>query len=181
MSRFTQKKSLIRKDMGKDGSTQDAAAAIGESMIRSVMEATGVTYDEAADQLLSGGMPDGVEAVSARAAQQLAELSLSGGLKGDVNEYIKDPEFISLLSKMPAEAAVMVYEANTENSDMRSSMKEERRLGEQDTLEKLLSRKTLPQSTRSSSPARTDLDFYSMSTDEFNALRDRVHKESSRR
>ena len=28
MSRFTQKKSLIRKDMGKDGSTQDAAAAI---------------------------------------------------------------------------------------------------------------------------------------------------------
>lgn len=180
MKKLDPKGWLIRRDIAKsERGSGDAALAVGRSMIQAVMDAAGLNYDEAAQQLLSGGMPSGVEALSANAAKQLAELAANGRIAGDVEEYIKDPDFIALLSEMPAASAVRVYESELEKRELRSAAEGERRLGEQDVIEKLLSRRVLPQSTRVKAPSSADADYYSMDTDEFNRLRER-RKRSAR-
>lgn len=150
-------------------------AMIGESMVRQVMEATGLTMEESAMLLLEkGAAPDAYEAISARAAAELTRLCNEGEIPGAPEDYLSDEEFLPLLKRMPANAALELICARRDAKDAKSAIEGERERGARDVLEKLASMRRLPTSIRTQAPAITEPDFTGMSADDFFALKKRL-------
>ena len=150
-------------------------ALIGESMVRQVMEATGLNAEESAMLLLEkGAAPDAYEAISARAAAELTRLCNEGQIPGAPEDYLNDEEFLPLLKRMPANAALELICARRDARDAKSAIEGDRERGARDVLEKLASMRRLPTSIRTQAPAITEPDFTGMSADDFFALKKRL-------
>ncbi len=159
--------------------SDEVALQIGRAVIEQ-LTASGELDSDSAAELFLGRYTDnstvGLAALSAKAANDLVHLQEAGKLNSKIEEYIGDAEFIKLLYNMPTHAAVRIYDlqksqVNTNQNDADAIAKAEQRI-----MEKLLTRKALPSSTKSSSSASPDTDYANMSSQQFRELSKRLKK-----
>ncbi len=161
----------------KTGNTE-TEARIGRQMISALMQEEGVSYERAAELLIGGAMPTGAEAFSAAAAEELTALARDGALSEEqVEEYLADEDFIALLCRMPAEAAVELYQTRIERGELEQNVRSARENGQRDVLERIRAQKALPSSMRTSTPANPEIDFYTMSDEDFARYKERRLRE----
>ena len=126
-------------DMARDIAENDPAYIIGSMLIKSVCDDTGLDEGAAFSMLLDGGgMPKGIAAISARAANDLMRLYKEGGIEGEIDSYLEDERFVRMLLEMPVKAALRLYAAEC-NAD--AAAKAEREKGAMDVMEKLAARR----------------------------------------
>lgn len=146
-------------------------------LIKSVCDDTGLDEGAAFSMLLDGGgMPKGIAAISARAANDLMRLYEEGGIEGDIDSYLADERFVRMLLEMPVKAALRLYAAEC-NAD--AAAKAEREKGAMDVMEKLAARRALPSPIKGNTPAATDTDYANMPTREFNLIKERLMRAAS--
>ena len=81
--------------MARDIAENDPAYIIGSMLIKSVCDDTGLDEGAAFSMLLDGGgMPKGIAAISARAANDLMRLYQEGGIEGEIDSYLEDERFV---------------------------------------------------------------------------------------
>ncbi len=125
-------------DMARDIAENDPAYIIGSMLIKSVCDDTGLDEGAAFSMLLDGGgMPKGIAAISARAANDLMRLYEEGGIEGEIDSYLEDERFVKMLLEMPVKAALRLYAAEC-NAD--AAARAEREKGAMDVMEKLAMR-----------------------------------------
>lgn len=164
-------------DMARDIAENDPAYIIGSMLIKSVCDDTGLDEGAAFSMLLDGGgMPKGIAAISARAANDLMRLYQEGGIEGDIDSYLEDERFVKMLLEMPVKAALRLYAAEC-NAD--AAAKAEREKGAMDVMEKLAARRALPSPIKGNTPAATDTDYANMPTREFNLIKERLMRAAS--
>ena len=187
---FRRKKMIFRKekehgvlteeeilDMARDIAENDPAYIIGSMLIKSVCDDTGLDEGAAFSMLLDGGgMPKGIAAISARAANDLMRLYEEGGIEGDIDSYLEDERFVKMLLEMPVKAALRLYAAEC-NAD--AAAKAEREKGAMDVMEKLAARRALPSPIKGNTPAAADTDYANMPTREFNLIKERLMRAAS--
>lgn len=164
-------------DMARDIAENDPAYIIGSMLIKSVCDDTGLDEGAAFSMLLDGGgMPKGIAAISARAANDLMRLYEEGGIEGDIDSYLEDERFVKMLLEMPVKAALRLYAAEC-NAD--AAAKAEREKGAMDVMEKLAARRALPSPIKGNTPAAADTDYANMPTREFNLIKERLMRAAS--
>lgn len=187
---FRRKKMIFRKekehgvlteeeilDMARDIAENDPAYIIGSMLIKSVCDDTGLDEGAAFSMLLDGGgMPKGIAAISARAANDLMRLYKEGGIEGEIDSYLEDERFVKMLLEMPVKAALRLYAAEC-NAD--AAAKAEREKGAMDVMEKLAARRALPSPIKGNTPAAADTDYANMPTREFNLIKERLMRAAS--
>ena len=187
---FRRKKMIFRKekehgvlteeeilDMARDIAENDPAYIIGSMLIKSVCDDTGLDEGAAFSMLLDGGgMPKGIAAISARAANDLMRLYEEGGIEGEIDSYLEDERFVKMLLEMPVKAALRLYAAEC-NAD--AAAKAERERGAMDVMEKLAARRALPSPIKGNTPAAADTDYANMPTREFNLIKERLMRAAS--
>lgn len=187
---FRRKKMIFRKekehgvlteeeilDMARDIAENDPAYIIGSMLIKSVCDDTGLDEGAAFSMLLDGGgMPKGIAAISARAANDLMRLYEEGGIEGEIDSYLEDERFVKMLLEMPVKAALRLYAAEC-NAD--AAAKAEREKGAMDVMEKLAARRALPSPIKGNTPAAADTDYANMPTREFNLIKERLMRAAS--
>ena len=187
---FRRKKMIFRKekehgvlteeeilDMARDIAENDPAYIIGSMLIKSVCDDTGLDEGAAFSMLLDGGgMPKGIAAISARAANDLMRLYEEGGIEGDIDSYLEDERFVKMLLEMPVKAALRLYAAEC-NAD--AAAKAEREKGAMAVMEKLAARRALPSPIKGNTPAAADTDYANMPTREFNLIKERLMRAAS--
>lgn len=187
---FRRKKMIFRKekehgvlteeeilDMARDIAENDPAYIIGSMLIKSVCDDTGLDEGAAFSMLLDGGgMPKGIAAISARAANDLMRLYQEGGIEGEIDSYLEDERFVKMLLEMPVKAALRLYAAEC-NAD--AAAKAEREKGAMDVMEKLAARRALPSPIKGNTPAAADTDYANMPTREFNLIKERLMRAAS--
>ncbi|MBQ9832623.1 MAG: hypothetical protein IJO48_02715 [Clostridia bacterium] len=160
----------------------EIALEIGRAVIEQ-LTASGELDAEAAAELLMESAPDrsnaGLAALSAKAANELVRLKEAGKLNGNIDDYVADPEFVKLLYDMPTRAAVRIYDLQKQASKSGMSDADAVAKAEQSIIEKLLARKALPKSTKSSVAASPEVDYSNMSSEQFRELSKRVKKAAS--
>ena len=145
--------------------------------IKSVCDDTGLDEGAAFSMLLDGGgMPKGIAAISARAANDLMRLYEEGGIEGEIDSYLEDERFVKMLLEMPVKAALRLYAAEC-NAD--AAAKAEREKGAMDVMEKLAARRALPSPIKGNTPAAADTDYANMPTREFNLIKERLMRAAS--
>ncbi len=120
-----------------------------------------------------GGAQADAGALSRRVAEVLSREKAAGSLAMEPEEYLDDPAFVELLTQMPVELALRVYEAERGAKAAGEREANARAEGEQNALERLRVRQELPRSMRSGSPAAAQPDFSAMSGEEFAAFKKR--------
>jgi len=187
---FRRKKMIFRKekehgvlteeeilDMARDIAENDPAYIIGSMLIKSVCDDTGLDEGAAFSMLLDGGgMPKGIAAISARAANDLMRIYKEGGIEGEIDSYLEDERFVKMLLEMPVKAALRLYAAEC-NAD--AAAKAEREKGAMDVMEKLAARRALPSPIKGNTPAAADTDYANMPTREFNLIKERLMRAAS--
>lgn len=187
---FRRKKMIFRKekehgvlteeeilDMARDIAENDPAYIIGSMLIKSVCDDTGLDEGAAFSMLLDGGgMPKGIAAISARAANDFMRLYEEGGIEGEIDSYLEDERFVKMLLEMPVKAALRLYAAEC-NAD--AAAKAEREKGAMDVMEKLAARRALPSPIKGNTPAAADTDYANMPTREFNLIKERLMRAAS--
>lgn len=187
---FRRKKMIFRKekehgvlteeeilDMARDIAENDPAYIIGSMLIKSVCDDTGLDEGAAFSMLLDGGgMPKGIAAISARAANDLMRIYEEGGIEGEINSYLEDERFVKMLLEMPVKAALRLYAAEC-NAD--AAARAEREKGAMDVMEKLAARRALPSPIKGNTPAAADTDYANMPTREFNLIKERLMRAAS--
>ena len=187
---FRRKKMIFRKekehgvlteeeilDMARDIAENDPAYIIGSMLIKSVCDDTGLDEGAAFSMLLDGGgMPKGIAAISARAANDLMRLYEEGGIEGEIDSYLEDERFVKMLLEMPVKAALRLYAAEC-NAD--AAAKAEREKGAMEVMEKLAARRALPSPIKGNTPAAADTDYANMPTREFNLIKERLMRAAS--
>ena len=187
---FRRKKMIFRKekehgvlteeeilDMARDIAENDPAYIIGSMLIKSVCDDTGLDEGAAFSMLLDGGgMPKGIAAISARAANDLMRLYEEGGIEGEIDSYLEDERFVKMLLEMPVKAALRLYAAEC-NAD--AAARAEREKGAMDVMEKLAARRALPSPIKGNTPAAADTDYANMPTREFNLIKERLMRAAS--
>ena len=187
---FRRKKMIFRKekehgvlteeeilDMARDIAENDPAYIIGSMLIKSVCDDTGLDEGAAFSMLLDGGgMPKGIAAISARAANDLMRLYEEGGIEGGIDSYLEDERFVKMLLEMPVKAALRLYAAEC-NAD--AAARAEREKGAMDVMEKLAARRALPSPIKGNTPAAADTDYANMPTREFNLIKERLMRAAS--
>lgn len=164
-------------DMARDIAENDPAYIIGSMLIKSVCDDTGLDEGAAFSMLLDGGgMPKGIAAISARAANDLMRLYEEGGIEGEIDRYLEDERFVKMLLEMPVKAALRLYAAEC-NAD--AAAKAEREKGAMDVMEKLAARRALPSPIKGNTPAAADTDYANMPTREFNLIKERLMRAAS--
>ena len=164
-------------DMARDIAENDPAYIIGSMLIKSVCDDTGLDEGAAFSMLLDGGgMPKGIAAISARAANDLMRLYKEGGIEGEIDSYLEDERFVRMLLEMPVKAALRLYAAEC-NAD--AAAKAEREKGAMDVMEKLAARRALPSPIKGNTPAAADTDYANMPTREFNLIKERLMRAAS--
>lgn len=164
-------------DMARDIAENDPAYIIGSMLIKSVCDDTGLDEGAAFSMLLDGGgMPKGIAAISARAANDLMRLYQEGGIEGEIDSYLEDERFVKMLLEMPVKAALRLYAAEC-NAD--AAAKAEREKGAMDVMEKLAARRALPSPIKGNTPAAADTDYANMPTREFNLIKERLMRAAS--
>lgn len=164
-------------DMARDIAENDPAYIIGSMLIKSVCDDTGLDEGAAFSMLLDGGgMPKGIAAISARAANDLMRLYKEGGIEGEIDSYLEDERFVKMLLEMPVKAALRLYAAEC-NAD--AAAKAEREKGAMDVMEKLAARRALPSPIKGNTPAAADTDYANMPTREFNLIKERLMRAAS--
>jgi len=150
----------------------EPAYLVGRQLIEGLCRATGMDEGQAAAMLLEGGgMPSGLAAVSARAANDLVRLAAQGDLEGAPEGYLEDERFTRLLLEMPVKAALRLYAAECR---MEENGRLEREKGARDVMEKLAARRALPAPIRADAPAAASTDYANMPAGEFHALKQRL-------
>lgn len=161
-------------DMARSLSEAEPAYIIGRQLIESVCLDTGMDQAAAAAMLLDGGgMPRGLAAISARAANDLIRLGEAGELQEDVEAYLEDERFVKMLLEMPVKAALRLYAAECR---MEENAKRERELGAQDIMEKIAARRALPTPIRGDVPAEAQTDYANMPSAQFREIKERLMK-----
>lgn len=164
-------------DMARDIAENDPAYIIGSMLIKSVCDDTGLDEGAAFSMLLDGGgMPKGIAAISARAANDLMRLYKEGGIEGEIDSYLEDERFVKMLLEMPVKAALRLYAAEC-NAD--AAARAEREKGAMDVMEKLAARRALPSPIKGNTPAAADTDYANMPTREFNIIKERLMRAAS--
>lgn len=164
-------------DMARDIAENDPACIIGSMLIKSVCDDTGLDEGAAFSMLLDGGgMPKGIAAISARAANDIMRLYEEGGIEGEIDSYLEDERFVKMLLEMPVKAALRLYAAEC-NAD--AAAKAEREKGAMDVMEKLAARRALPSPIKGNTPAAADTDYANMPTREFNLIKERLMRAAS--
>lgn len=159
-------------EMAQGIAMAEPAYLVGKRLIASLCEATGFGEAEAAALLMDGGgMPTGLAAVSARAANDLMRISAEEGLEGDFESYLADERFAKMLLEMPVKAALRLYKAECCAEE---NAKAQRELGAKDIMEKIAARRALPSPIKGNSPAQPDTDYANMPSDQFYALKERL-------
>ena len=145
--------------MARDIAENDPAYIVGSMLIKSVCDDTGLDEGAAFSMLLDGGgMPKGIAAISARAANDLMRLYEEGGIEGEIDSYLED-------------------DAAECNAD--AAAKAEREKGAMDVMEKLAARRALPSPIKGNTPAAADTDYANMPTREFNLIKERLMRAAS--
>lgn len=159
-------------DMARSLCEAEPAYIIGRQLIESVCLDTGLDTEAAAAMLLDGGgMPKGIAAISARAANDLIRLSEAGELEEDVEAYLEDERFARMLLEMPVKAALRLYAAECR---MEENAKRERELGAKDIMEKIAARRALPTPIRGDVPAEAQTDYANMPSAQFREIKERL-------
>lgn len=159
-------------DMARSLCEAEPAYIIGRQLIESVCLDTGLDNESAAAMLMDGGgMPRGVAAISARAANDLIRLAEAGELEGDVDTYLGDERFAKMLLEMPVKAALRLYAAECR---MEETAKREREIGAKDIMEKIAARRALPIPIRGDVPAEAQTDYANMPSDQFRRIKERL-------
>lgn len=164
-------------DMARDIAENDPAYIIGSMLIKSVCDDTGLDEGAAFSMLLDGGgMPKGIAAISARAANDLMRIYEEGGIEGEIDSYLEGERFVKMLLEMPVKAALRLYAAEC-NAD--AAARAEREKGAMDVMEKLAARRALPSPIKGNTPAAADTDYANMPTREFNLIKERLMRAAS--
>lgn len=159
-------------DMARSICEAEPAYIIGRQLIESVCLDTGLDAEAAADMLLDGGgMPRGIAAISARAANDLIRMGEAGELQAEVEAYLGDERFTRMLLEMPVKAALRLYDAECR---MEENARKERELGARDIMEKITARRALPVPIRGDVPAETGTDYANMPSAQFRELKERL-------
>lgn len=116
---------------------QEPAYVIGQRMINQLSQQTGMDPGAAAEALLYAA-PAGTQALCTAAAQGLMLLQEGGQ---DVEAYLADPAFVSLLRDMPPAAALRLYDAERAAQAAADQAREQ---GARDMLEKSWPAATCP-------------------------------------
>ncbi len=136
---------------------------LGCQIMDGLTQGYALSSDDALAMLTGEYAPQSSQVVGARAAELLARKNAEGKLKKDVESYLADEDFLKMLREMPAELAIRLKEAEWEAESARCA----RASGERDTLEKLKARQALPAPMRTIIPASAEIDFSTMSSEEF--------------
>ena len=161
-------------DMARSLSEADPAYIIGRQLIESVCLDTGLDQVAAASLLMDGGgMPKGIAAVSARAANDLLRMAEAGELQEDVESYLADERFAKMLLEMPVKAALRLYGAECR---MEETARREREMGAKDIMEKIAARRALPNPIRGNMPAEAQTDYANMPSAQFREIKERLMK-----
>jgi len=146
---------------------------LGSEIIDGLTQQFGMSAEDAAALLGSGRKPGGIEAISVKAGQELAAMAMRGMLKRPPEEYLGDPEFVSLLPEMPVKMAIRVYDAENEARHSAKRVEEERDNAMRDVIEKLRARSALPRQMRFDAPVSAETDYSKLSSEEFNRAKKR--------
>lgn len=151
---------------------QEPAYVIGQRMINQLSQQTGMDPGAAAEALLYAA-PTGTQALCTAAAQGLMRLQEGGQ---DVEAYLADPAFVSLLRDMPPAAALRLYDAERAAQAAADQAREQ---GARDMLEKIMARRNLPAPIRGNIPADGQPDYANMSSAAFAQVKKRLAQAAS--
>ncbi len=151
---------------------QEPAYVIGQRMINQLSQQTGMDPGAAAEALLYAA-PAGTQALCTAAAQGLMRLQEGGQ---DVEAYLADPAFVSLLRDMPPAAALRLYDAERAAQAAADQAREQ---GARDMLEKIMARRNLPAPIRGNIPADGQPDYANMSSVAFAQVKKRLAQAAS--
>lgn len=170
------------ESLNSDMVSDEVAARIGRAVIEQ-LTLSGELDSSSAAELLLGRYTDnsttGLAALSAKAANDLVRLSESGELNRKIDDYIADPEFVELLYSMPTHAAVKIYDLQKDSHKASKNDADAIAKAEQSIIERLLMRKSLPASTKSTVSASPDTDYANMSSEQFRELSKRLKRAAS--
>jgi len=119
---------------------------------------------------------DALKALSARTAHELVRLKKEKALSGEIDDYIADEGFLSLLTEMPAATALRLYEAEKRLQDSQEALKAAREEGARDLMEKLVAQKSLPAPLRQAALAAPETDYMSMTSEQFRAAKQALNR-----
>ncbi len=143
---------------------------IGCELLDGLTQELGISAEQAAQLLSSGARPESMDVLSRQAAAALAQLEREGRLARPASEYLQDAAFQTLLSELPAAAAVRVYEAERMAGQAAQTAEPN---AEEAVLEKLRARRALPTPLRGAAPVSAQEDFTNMTSEEFERFKQR--------